>query len=579
MHYEAGKAWILEKSNGIWSVGPELSKTAPYGYEHFGASVAISGEYAVIGAPLVDTTDGLNSGVVHVFRKNGGLWNDEVILTASDAATNDQFGDAVDIHGDYIIVGAQRNNAAYIFKLENDVWIQKQRLSVSGADNFGNAVSITDGFAIVGEFKDNDEHGPDSGAAHVFIKNGETWSPDGQPLYPSDAQQYDFFGHSVSIDGEYAAVGAPLVDYTVTGPIKLEGSAYIFRRTGGSWLQQNTIPLQADDTTPGGNHFGTAVSIKGHTIVIGAPGDNDRGEDSGAAFLFKRIGGEWVDQTRLIATDGITNNYMGMSVAVDGDSILAGSPGYSNGSRVGAVYTYSFISSDFDGDGDVDGLDVYALITNLTSGALQSDYIPTFAQSFGYSPGMVMQMTSFPQTNSSMSLSGSMTSDNLALSKAQSSSEDNIDAFKIEEISWIASNGQHGLATGEWIRQINNFSLDPGENHLKLIVQDAAGNIAEKDIKVVYNEILSENGTGSLEKWVRRLTYNFKFENIDLEKTLTAADLTVWLWPNKIIIIDDYLNLEDIDSNSITTENGYQYYRNMNCDNSNKDTLYLDLPF
>ena len=269
-----------------------------------------------------------------------------------------------------------------------------------------------------------------------------------------------------------------------------------------------------------------------------------------------------------------------MSVAVDGDSILVGSPGYSNGSRVGAVYTYSFISSNFDGDGDVDGLDVFALITNLTSGALQSDYIPTFAQSFGYSPGMVMQMASIPQSNSNLSLTANMASDSI-LSNAEpaSENEDDLDSLKIEEVSWIASNGQYGLATGEWMWQIDKITLDPGENHLKLIVQDSAGNIAEKDIKVVYSEILSEDGTGQLEKWVRRLTYNFKFENIDLEEPITAADLTAWLWPNKIIIIDDYLNLEDIDSNSITTENGYQYYRDMNCDNSNKDILYLDLPF
>ncbi|OFZ66544.1 MAG: hypothetical protein A2328_09200 [Bdellovibrionales bacterium RIFOXYB2_FULL_36_6] len=579
MHYEAGKAWILEKANGLWSADPELVRSeAPESSDLFGKSVAINGSFAVVGAPMVDLPNKNNAGAVYVFKNNLGSWDQTAKLTASDAATNDMFGSSVDIHGDYIIVGAPQNDAAYIFKLENDVWVQKQRLTVSGADTFGNAVSITDGFAVVGDQTDDDQNGPASGAVYFFEKNGETWSLDDQ-IFPSDAQQYDLFGASVSIDGEYAIVGAPLVDYTVTGPIKLEGSSYIFRRTGGSWIQHNLIPLQADDTTPGGNHFGTSVSIKGHTIVIGAPGDNDRGEGSGAAFLFKRIGGEWVNQTRLIATDGITNNYMGMSVAVDGDSILAGSPGYSNGSRVGAVYTYSFISSDFDGDGDVDGLDVYTLITNLTSGAFQSDYIPTFAQSFGYGPGMVMQMASFPQTNSSMSLSASMTSDNLALSKVQSSSEDNTDFFKIEEITWIASNGQYGLATGEWMWQINKLSLDPGENHLKLIVQDAAGNIAEKDIMVVYNEILSANGTGSLEKWVRRLTYNFKFENIDLEKTLTAADLTVWLWPNKIIIIDDYLNLEDIDSNSITTENGYQYYRDMNCDNSNKDTLYLDLPF
>lgn len=181
-----------------------------------------------------------------------------------------------------------------------------------------------------------------------------------------------------------------------------------------------------------------------------------------------------------------------------------------------------------------------------------------------------------------MALAAITMSNNIAVSSAQTTQEEEADLenLEIEEVDWSASNSQAGLATGkEWEWQIDKISLDPGANLIKLIVRDVDGNIAEKEIEVVYHDILAENGTKQLKQWARRLTYEFKFDDTDFsEETPTEAFLTVWLWPDRIIMTDDYLNPDNIDTDRIITEDGLKCHWSIKCDKSNENILYLDIP-
>ncbi|GAF80948.1 unnamed protein product, partial [marine sediment metagenome] len=152
--------------------------------DKFGASVSISGEYAIVGARFADAEQfgPVNAGAAYVFKRDGGSWSLEQRLAADDDAYDDRFGGSVSISGDYAIVGV--------------------------------------------EF--DDDAGLTSGSAYIFRREGDTWVKDKKLTAEGHAAEFDHFGASVAIDGEYAVVGAPYDDDTENN----SGSVFVFKRTG-----------------------------------------------------------------------------------------------------------------------------------------------------------------------------------------------------------------------------------------------------------------------------------------------------------------------------------------------------------
>ena len=206
-------------------------------FDLFGWSVAIDGDTAVIGARNDDDAVG-NSGSAYVFTRTGATWSPQAKLTASDAAVGDLFGWSVAIDGNTAVIGA----------------------------------------------RNDDDGGSDSGSAYVFTRTGATWSQQAK-LTASDAASIDFFGYSVAIDGDTAVIGA----YADDDGGSNSGSAYVFTRTGETWSQQ--AKLTASDAASS-DFFGYSVAIDGDTAVIGAPGNDDAGGNSGSAYVFELAGNQ-----------------------------------------------------------------------------------------------------------------------------------------------------------------------------------------------------------------------------------------------------------------------------------------------
>jgi alpha-tubulin suppressor-like RCC1 family protein len=268
---------------------------------------------------------------------------DEQKITASDAASSDQFGYSVVIDGDYAIIGSVNNNTAYIFKRDGStgVWAEQTKLiptsdsQNSTSDNFGQSVSISGNYAIVGAPEYNHNQTTNAGAAYIFVRSGTTWAQQ-EKLIASDLGGYDFFGRSVSISGEYAIIGAPLWDIGSSDTI--EGVAYIFKRDGTSWSEQQK--LIASDAGANDN-FGASVSISGDYAIVGAWPEDEGGSDAGAAYIFKREGTSWSEQYKLIASDSQSNDNFGWSVDIDGDYVVIGAKnGDSNVIDSGSAYIF-----------------------------------------------------------------------------------------------------------------------------------------------------------------------------------------------------------------------------------------------
>jgi hypothetical protein len=240
-------------------------------------------------------------------------------LTAPDAAIDDQFGFAVALSGNTAVIGAPSDDlagtdqgSAYVFVRSGTSWSQQGRLnSVDGAanDEFGYSVALSDDTVVVGAPGDDVGASSTQGSAYVFVRNGTSWSQQ-QKLIANDGAVNDQFGTSVALNGETVVVGAY---FDSIGANRVQGSAYVFVRSGALWIQQQK--LTANDGADS-DQFGVSVALSGDTVVVGA-GNDDSGAntDQGSAYIFVRSGASWTQQQKLIAGDGAASDLLGRSVS------------------------------------------------------------------------------------------------------------------------------------------------------------------------------------------------------------------------------------------------------------------------
>jgi len=291
--------------------------------DEFGYAVAVSGNVAVIGARLDDDA-GFEAGAAYVYRFDGVNWNFEMKLFAGDAEEGDFFGTSVAASGNRIAVGAtgvdgpgSQSGAAYVFLYDGANWTEDNQvfaLDAAGGDQFGTAVGLAGDTLVVGSPFD-DDNGFDSGAAYVFQPDEFGWNQVAK-LRALDGAPDDRFGSAAAISGTAILVGAPLDDN-----LPDSGSAYVFRFIGAAWQQEFKL-LPADRAT--GDQFGTAVALAGDAALIGAHFDDDRGSQAGSAYVFRYTGTTWVEEDKLLAPDGGADDEFGLTVAISGDTALVG---------------------------------------------------------------------------------------------------------------------------------------------------------------------------------------------------------------------------------------------------------------
>ena len=224
-------AYIFKRDGDAWNEQAKITASDGAADDNFGFSVAISGDYAVVGAHRNDDA-GTDSGSVYVFKHNGDAWTEQAKITASDGAANDLFGRSVAISGEYVVVGAHGNDdagrysgSAYIFKRNGDAWTEQAKITASdGAadDHFGRNVAISGEYVVVGAHG-NDDAGSVSGSAYIFKRDGDAWNEQAK-ITASDGAADDNFGISVAISGDFAVVGANGDDDAGS----YSGSAYIY---------------------------------------------------------------------------------------------------------------------------------------------------------------------------------------------------------------------------------------------------------------------------------------------------------------------------------------------------------------
>ncbi len=222
---DTGSVYIFIRSLTSWDQQAKLIATDGMTNDRFGWSVAISGKYAIVGTFLNET---LFSGAAYIFIRDGTNWSQQTKLTASDSATNDSFGQSVALDGDYALVGAANKKSVYVFLRDGSNWIEQAKITHnerSGAD-FGASIALDGNYAVVGARFHSLTNVVEAGAAFVFVRSGTNWSQ--QAIFTAiDAGTRDNFGVSVSIDSSYILVGAEKAD--ATSGLEGAGAAYIYQ--------------------------------------------------------------------------------------------------------------------------------------------------------------------------------------------------------------------------------------------------------------------------------------------------------------------------------------------------------------
>lgn len=310
--------------------------------DQFGAAVAADGDIIVVGAPNHDQLE-QSVGAVYVWsRADSGSPNnpldDTWILSAelwpADQRAGQYFGTTVAIDGDVVVIGAPGDNergtaagAAYVFRRGIAGWSNgavNQSAKLLGTDTgpedyFGAAVAIDANTIVVGA-----SHAPDqqAGAAYVFVDSVQV-----AKLQPSASAPGDRFGNSTAIDGDTIVVGAVWADAVADE----SGAVYVFARdhvNPGTWdsgtADQQAMLTPSVNPLPG-LRFGQSVSIFENTAITGAGHDDAGGAGSGAVYVFERTGSVWTHAARLVARDASPGDHLGVSVAIEGDIIVAGS--------------------------------------------------------------------------------------------------------------------------------------------------------------------------------------------------------------------------------------------------------------
>ncbi|ETR69327.1 MAG: hypothetical protein OMM_04000 [Candidatus Magnetoglobus multicellularis str. Araruama] len=305
-----GKIYFYEYINGQWIQNSKFDKS--------NCSVSICENFAIIGSTSP-----------YIYHKNGNFWTEYAKIVADDIKDDYYGAPSVSISNNYAIVGVKHLNnntgAAYIFKRDGSKWIQNAKLTASDGkenDQFGNAVSITDNFAIVGAEKSNNN----DGKAYIFSRDGNNWL---QQHSLSKYTQYDndYFGRSVSISDNYAVVGSKYGGY---------GNTYFYKLKDNRWTSNGS------KNNSNYRDFGYSVSIFDDILIIGVLKNNL--STSGGVYKYFYNGDSWQYDSGVMASDASSGDNFGYDVSVSNNFFIVGS---NKGSAY--IYPVDTIVSNFSG--------------------------------------------------------------------------------------------------------------------------------------------------------------------------------------------------------------------------------------
>jgi len=337
---DQGAIWIYVRSGGNWvQQGSKLVGTGNTGAAQQGYSVSLSadGNTAIVGG----YQDNSNQGAAWIFVRTSGSWVQQgakLIGTGNSGVARQGYSVSLSADGNTAIVGGYTDNsnlgAAWIYVRTGVAWAQ-QGAKLVGTGNTGSAeqggsvsLSADGNTAIVGGQRNNS----DEGAAWIYVRSGVSWVQQGAKLVGTGNTGSAEQGCSVSLsaDGNMAIVGG-------SSDNSFQGAAWVYVRSAGSWVQQGSKLVATGNTGTASQGRSVSLSADGNTAIVGGPDNNS---SQGAAWLFRRTAGTWAQGSKLVGTGitGIASQGRSVSLSADGNTAVVG--GYFDNTLQGAAWVF-----------------------------------------------------------------------------------------------------------------------------------------------------------------------------------------------------------------------------------------------
>ena len=383
---DSGSAYVYRRQRDGWAEQARLTSPDPVAGEEFGLAVEISRDVILVGAPYCThdlrasndaaadplpcpeyvedanrpgsgrrmlQTESDRPGRVYAFARHRGEWRHEATLSAGE--DGDAFGWSLGFDRDTAVISAPwadaagtDSGAAYVYRRHRDgSWTHEQTLvpeGLAGGDalGYGYATQVDRNTIALGAFHHDHEGLTDSGAAWVFQRRGRrgAWT-ETEKLVPEDASMFADFGHSVTVDHRTVLIGSPgrVADPARPFPPLPVGAAYVFERRGHDWVEQDQLlPPDPDPVTV----FGVSNTLQGDTAIVVAPAKSLPTGDGalpgvGAAYVYDRVGRDWVFRERLVHDDPAPGDTI-HEAELDRGTVMLGAAG-KDGER-GALYVF-----------------------------------------------------------------------------------------------------------------------------------------------------------------------------------------------------------------------------------------------
>ncbi len=321
-----GSVYFYEvDSSGSWNLEQIITEPPQPPFQigmGFGNSLAIDGDYAIIGAKDFSNTSPANYiGKAFIYKKqSNGIWIQIQELT--NPAVSDYrpgFGHSVAIKDGYIIIssyGTVWQGDAYIFKKNNnDIWSIASYLEASDPEYtayFGWSVDINDDYAIIGAPQREFNNNANQGAAYIFSKQQNGNWIQTQKLLASDGEEYDRFGESVSLDNNHILIGTDILN-GFSGQLNKPGKAYIFKQnSNGIWFENQILRASSNFNK---NRYGYSVSIDRNIAIIGSFSSNFIPDYKGSLFVLqKQLSGDFNEIKNVYPSQSSSFDYFGYRV-------------------------------------------------------------------------------------------------------------------------------------------------------------------------------------------------------------------------------------------------------------------------
>jgi len=351
--HEVGRCHIFAHGTGDWFRQGFIQTGEHAKDDFFGTSLAVSNEYIVVGSPR-DDEQGYVAGAVFLYDRDDPAGVPPHRLDSGPLPDYAVFGSAVDIDGDRIAVGAYEyedqgnsDGAVVIFDKVGAEWERTQTIlpELNGARRFGNAVALNGDRLAIGAYLTSQSSGSGPGSAHVYVRNGATWQSEFAVRSPDGGVDVEF-GYSIGLSGDVMVVGAPQNNNSSN---VRTGAAFVFTREGGSWVQLVRLTPEGGAA---GDRFGYSVAIDGDTILVGSLMEGAGALFHGAAYAYRRIEGTWTLEARLVPSDVGGADQFGAAVALQGDDAVIGANFHSAAFlRQGAAHLYRRTGSSWSNEG------------------------------------------------------------------------------------------------------------------------------------------------------------------------------------------------------------------------------------